>query len=187
MGLTLFFCSSTAQDEGLTWTEPVLTPMWSVWPQIRRLPNGVLVVSSGRPSIGIWWCGDQIGETWSFQNLPAKHNELLPDMPQWHYNALDVACDKMPCATCWTHQCTVETTSYTGMAIVDSSPDQRNTTVLISYDRLANGWAGPPGPNGKADVVFSVRLHLDLSDTPQPPPPPPKPLPPPRPLDPPPK
>ena len=88
-----------SSDLGLTWTDPELTPMWSVWPQIRLLPNGVLVVSSGRPSIGVWWCGDGVGDTWVFQNLAAMHNELLPSQPQWHYGPLQVACDRMPCLT----------------------------------------------------------------------------------------
>ena len=39
-------------------------------------------------------------------------------------------------------------TAYTGLLALD------NETLLLSYDRLANGWAGPPGRLGDSDYVF---------------------------------
>ena len=32
--------------------------------------------------------------------------------------------------------------------------------LLISYDRLGNGWEGAPGPLGEHDTVFTVRVSL---------------------------
>ena len=37
--------------------------------------------------------------------------------------------------------------------------------VLISYDRLGNGWTGAPGPWGETDAIFCVRLRV-TSQTP---------------------
>eukprot|EP01052_Picozoa_sp_SAG31_P066817 SAG31_NODE_25612_length_458_cov_0.654596_1_plen_116_part_01 len=65
-------------DEGHTWTEPVATPMWSVWANVVRLGSDVLVATSGRPGIGLWVSSDGGGESWQFYNLAAIHNGLLP-------------------------------------------------------------------------------------------------------------
>jgi len=48
-----------------------------------------------------------------------------------------------------------QSTSYTGMALV--GPDE----VLVSYDRLGNGWAGAPGPWGEKDAIFCVRVKAE--------------------------
>lgn len=36
--------------------------------------------------------------------------------------------------------------------------------VLVSYDRLGNGWEGAPGPWGPHDTVFTVQVHLESPD-----------------------
>jgi hypothetical protein len=45
-------------------------------------------------------------------------------------------------------------TAYTGLLALD------NQTLLLSYDRLANGWHGPPGSLGDSDYVFSMRVTI---------------------------
>ena len=45
-------------------------------------------------------------------------------------------------------------TSYTGLLQLDEE------TLLLSYDRLAHGWAGPPGRLGDSDYVFSMRVTV---------------------------
>ena len=53
--------SAFSHDIAKTWTEPVPlkgspgTP-YAVWPQLKLLSNGVLVLASGRPGIGFWLC-----------------------------------------------------------------------------------------------------------------------------------
>ena len=32
--------------------------------------------------------------------------------------------------------------------------------VVVSYDRLAFGWYGPPGPYGERDFVFAIRVKV---------------------------
>ena len=46
------------------------------------------------------------------------------------------------------------TTAYTGLLALDDE------TLLVSYDRLANGWAGPPGSMGGSDGVFSMTVKI---------------------------
>jgi hypothetical protein len=128
------YCKSYSADDGATWTTPSrMEGVWSVEPQLVRLPNGLILLSGGRPGIFLWVCSDENGERWEPWNLAAHHNALVRD-PALHYA-------EPP-----------QTTSYTGMTAL--GPDE----VLLCYDRLANGWAGPPGPSGDADVVFTVRL-----------------------------
>ena len=32
--------------------------------------------------------------------------------------------------------------------------------VVVSYDRLANGWKGPPGCWGECDALFTMRVRF---------------------------
>ena len=34
--------------------------------------------------------------------------------------------------------------------------------IIMTYDRLANGWAGAPGPNGAVDRVFSLAVRVSV-------------------------
>ena len=158
-------CMASYSKDGSTWTTPTETPIWSVWPDLAWLPNGVLVATSGRPSLGLWWTSDPTGHAgWQFVNLAAVHNRLLPRNTSVHFNGRDASCGSIFCSSCWNpaENCTVETTSYTGLHVLDHHVDAAGTSstasVLISYDRLANAWHGPPGANGKADQVFVLRV-----------------------------
>ena len=48
------------------------------------------------------------------------------------------------------------TTAYTGLTSLDDE------TLLLSYDRLANGWKGPPGQLGDSDKVFTMTVKITL-------------------------
>lgn len=151
--------SARSTDGGASWSVPRETPVWAVWPELLALPNGVLVATSGRPSIGLWHSGDG-GEQWTFVNVAATHNALLPAAPQLRYTARLAGCASIFFPSCWNPAlaCAVETTSYTGLALLRG--DTRNASLLLTYDRLADGWDGPPGPYGKADRVFAMRIHV---------------------------
>ena len=34
--------------------------------------------------------------------------------------------------------------------------------LIVAYDRLANGWAGAPGPNGNVDQIFSLPVTISI-------------------------
>ena len=51
-----------------------------------------------------------------------------------------------------------------GHSSQEKRPRQREQpkkeVFLVQYDRLANGWASPPGPWGVLDMVFSLRFSM---------------------------
>ena len=72
-------------DNGATFSRPArmdgvapYSNVWAVWPHLRKMSNGVLVLTSGRPTIGLWVCADGTGDNWSFINLARVHNLLYP-------------------------------------------------------------------------------------------------------------
>jgi hypothetical protein len=138
-------CFKAYSHDGVSWTDPVMSPVWTVWPQLEQLSNGVIVATSGRPGLGMWWSTDGHGDNWTFANLAGEHNRLLPNEPTRHYNSLNVDCDYYGCQSCWmpSQHCARQTTSYTGLRPIAQSANGRNVTLLITYDRLANGWFGP--------------------------------------------
>ena len=54
-----------------------------------------------------------------------------------------------------------QTTGYTALTAVEHEGNR--STVVVSYDRLSNGWAGPaPGAKwGAEDRVFTMRVAID--------------------------
>jgi len=140
------YIKSLSSDEGITWTKPeTMIEAWSVEPQLVRLANGLILLSGGRPGILLWVCADGQGERWQRINLAEHHNEFVPDT-QMRFTELVTRIQKSD---------EKQTTSYTSIAPV--GPEE----VLISYDRLANGWEGAPGPLGDADAVFTVRVRAE--------------------------
>jgi hypothetical protein len=72
------------------------------------------------------------------------------------------------CVHCPAHNCTpctyscvdysphcAATTSYTSLALLDDEE-----TLLLAYDRLANGFSGPPGSLGTSDSVFTMMVKI---------------------------
>ncbi|MBM3264685.1 MAG: exo-alpha-sialidase [candidate division Zixibacteria bacterium] len=136
---------SYSADDGLSWSKPEkMEGVWSVEPQIARLDNGLMVLSSGRPGLFLWVCTDEVGNQWERINLAEHHNAHLADS-SLHYNDAFCAGEEVfrP----------YQSTSYTGM--IRSGADQ----VLISYERTANGWDGAPGPYGDTDAAFCIRVR----------------------------
>ena len=136
---------SYSPDEGQSWSGPTrMENQWSVLPQLVCLENGTLLLSGGRPGLMLWVCTNGEGDHWHPINLAEHHNVTFPN-PELHFAE--------PCVGASGDDLRY-TTSYTGM--VATGPDE----VLVSYDRLGNGWKGAPGPWGPHDTVFTVRVHL---------------------------
>jgi hypothetical protein len=133
-------------EEGQSWTGAERLPgVWSVEPQLMRLENGLIVLTSGRPGLFLWVCPDGKGNHWERFNLAAHHNAAFLEA-SLHYS--ETFCQADPQVN------PAQSTSYTGLLAI--SPDD----VLVCYDRLGNGWVGAPGPWGETDAVFCVRLKL---------------------------
>jgi len=130
-------------DDGATWSAPRGLPgTWSVEPQLVCLPGGVLLLSGGRTGLFLWVCAEGDGRLWQRLDLAAHHNATVAD-----------AALRFPEAFCRATGEAQASTSYTSMVRL------ADDTVLLAYDRLANGWAGAPGPLGEHDAVFAVRIR----------------------------
>jgi hypothetical protein len=155
-------CSSVSSDEARSWSRPKVMsgPKTStlftagpagVEPKLLSLPNGLLVLSTGRPGIFVYVAEDPPPEVsgvgrWQRFNIAAAHNALISD-PTLAFSSI-VTDDTIP-----GHKIN-GTTSYTGMVAV---PDANE--VLVSYDRLGNGWG--PLEEGEASAVMVMRLSVE--------------------------
>ena len=86
------------------------------------------------------------------------HNEQLPVTPSsaaYRFPAIDAAIENASSP----HYPGGATTAYTGLLSLDE------TTLLLTYDRLANGWGGPPGKMGRSDMVFSMTVKIMAEDS----------------------
>ena len=58
------------------------------------------------------------------------------------------------------------TKAYTGLETVGCAVGTGVCTLVVSYDRLANGNAGPdpgPGPHGAVDAAFAMRVTVEAA------------------------
>ena len=66
-----------SSDEGKTWTSIDRLPAWGVQPRIKRLSNGVLVITTGRPGLFLWFSTDPRGKNWQPLDVMAFHNSVM--------------------------------------------------------------------------------------------------------------
>ena len=84
-------------------------------------------------------------------DLGLVHNTLVKTHglpPGWLYS------DSFLNSSFGPHHCVPESTSYTSLVDLDG-----DGTLIVHYDRLANGWPGPPGQWGDRDRTFSLRFR----------------------------
>eukprot|EP01047_Picozoa_sp_COSAG01_P033738 COSAG01_NODE_2497_length_7572_cov_3.992908_3_plen_503_part_00 len=149
--------------EGASWSPPVETPAWAVWPQLLVTQGGSVVLASGRPGVGLWILPPDVGTdnssggTWQYYNVLTAHNQLVGDATMQY----DRIVEKINNVSDGGYNGTVgpETTSYCAMSEVEPN------VVVVTYDRLAAGWNGPPGPYGAVDAVFAIRVKINASDS----------------------
>ena len=140
--------------DGRTWSAPTWmkgapgsVDPHAVEPKLFVLPNGMLVLSSGRAGIYLWTLpasslqpGKEGDAQWQSFNVLAHHNEHSPfKYPELCVNG--TACNSV--STC-----------YTSLSVVGSD------TVVLGYDMVAAGWDVPPA--GKFDRLFSVRVTVPV-------------------------
>jgi hypothetical protein len=170
---------TASTDHGRSWQPASETNAWSVFPQLRSLSNGALVLTAGRPGIGLWLADGRADAAasasasarggpgppplaWKFYNLAREHNALMgsgadPDLlyPAGDVNVIN-STSKVPIPAL--------TKAYTGLETIGCD-NYGNCTLVVSYDRLANGNAGPdppPTPHGSADAAFTMRVTVHI-------------------------
>jgi hypothetical protein len=145
--------------------------------------------------IGLWVCADGLGDVWEFYNLAAIHNGLLPrpspivrngtSAMGYHPTLANISsCYQSPLPTGTCNDVTPpQTTGYTGLVAVQDTDSttgaaavtggvkSSGSVVIVTYDRLSNGWAGPSagGAWGDTDMIFSMRVRIDRMAPPPPP------------------
>ena len=77
-----------SKDGGLTWSKADMLPAYSVEPNLLRIANGTIVLSTGRPGIGLWLSTDPRARTWRMVDIVARHNSWAPD-PSYRIDQLD--------------------------------------------------------------------------------------------------
>lgn len=144
---SLFRCFSS--DDGLTWSKPDEMAAWSVAPQILKLENGVLVMSTGRPGTYLWFCEDGRGNAWqSIEVAPGYHNAVTSVE---HHIEFGKSADGRQ------EGLGFQTTSYTAMVEV------RPNTVLLVYDRSATGWFEPSEASNADRIsrIYGLSVEVD--------------------------
>jgi hypothetical protein len=86
-GASGFLGNAWSRDDGKTWSRPVSTPFKGVAPRLRRLSNGVLACTYGRPGpVTVIFSVDGSAEKWShgtevFKGMSTRYTDLLEVEP----------------------------------------------------------------------------------------------------------
>ena len=133
-------------DGGQTWSPVDRIPAFSVEPSLRRLTNGTLVITSGRPGLYMWLSTDPRGESWQQIDLLAHHNDWAPG-PEYVMRSQE-----------WLDSDTLlnqeQTTSYTELVEVESNE------LLMVYDRTPFGWNPVPRDSAERSRVFVLPISV---------------------------
>jgi hypothetical protein len=129
-------------DGGKTWSPIDRLPAFSVAPQIVRLANGVLALSTGRPGIFLWLADDPRGTHWQPIDLLAHHNAALP------------AADSVNTDP---NHGSEQTTAYTAMVRMLSDH------IFLVYDRTPFSWM--PVPTGAAERSRIYLVEIEVTRT----------------------
>lgn len=115
---------SFSSDNGRTWTKPDVLPAYSVEPQLQRLANGAIALSTGRPGLHLWLTTDPkaAADSWHDVDIAALHNQLVPDVTQ---HIVPIHADRPEGG--W------NSTAYTGL--IQVAPNK----LLLLYDRDPEG------------------------------------------------
>lgn len=122
-----------SSDEGKTWSELDRLAAYSVAPQILRLQNGVLALSTGRPGVFLWFSSDSRGAVWEPVDVMAFHNSVLDESAQMA-----------------AHQ----TTAYTAMI------EAKDNRLFLVYDRTPFGWKPVPKDSGERSQIYLLEVSV---------------------------
>jgi hypothetical protein len=140
---------SYSEDGGRSWSVVDRLPAFSVEPSLRRLNNGTLVISSGRPGIYLWLSTDPRGESWQQIDLVAHHNEWAPG-PEYTI-VPERSRDRGK------RHASDQTTAYT--ELVEVEPNR----LLMVYDRTPFGWNPVPRGSDERSRVFVLPMRIECT------------------------
>eukprot|EP01051_Picozoa_sp_SAG22_P000880 SAG22_NODE_29_length_28404_cov_23.294153_1_plen_447_part_00 len=133
-----------SSTEGASWSAPVETPAWAVWPQLLVTRGGAMVLASGRPGVGLWVLPADFGRIgggsiksadWQYHNVLAAHNKLVVGDATMRYDPIVEAINNVSDAG-YNGTLGPETTSYCAMTEVCKHMFDKNKTFLDLRDNL---------------------------------------------------
>ncbi|MBI3941421.1 MAG: exo-alpha-sialidase [Chloroflexi bacterium] len=134
-------------DGGRTWSAVDRLPAFSVEPSLRRLSNGTLVLSSGRPGIYLWVSTDPRGKSWRQIDLVQHHNMWAPG-PEYTITP-ERSADREQ------RHAADQTTAYT--QLVEVEPNH----LLMVYDRVPFGWNPVPADSTERSRIFVMPIQVE--------------------------
>ena len=134
-----------SSDGGRTWSAIDRLPAFSVEPSLRRLQNGVIALSTGRPGIYLWLCTDARGKSWESIDIVGHHNAVMGDAHHIRPRIPDVSPSDAP----------DQTTAYT--ELVEVSPNK----LLLVYDRTPFGWKPVPADSQERSRVYVLGIEVE--------------------------
>lgn len=142
MGGGASYGQSYSSDEGRTWSEPASMGdgVAAVQPSLAVMPDGVIVLSGGRPGVNVWFNVDGAGKDWQPLHLPGHHNACHPEEPINNPTGGG------------------DSSAYTEVVALD------DTNLLYMYDRIPHGWAAIPEGSAETNSVWVMRLGLKVKN-----------------------
>ena len=154
---------ATSVDRGLTWSmREAPKYMLSARPRAIVLPNGVLVVSGGRPALSMWISIDGFGNSWKEYDIPTEHNrgiQTMSGMTKSQLRVLPGFCSEFENATDknlgW-----MQSSCYTRLGVL------AHDTGIVCYEMQGAGSGGektpPPECAFKGSEVFCMRFTVNV-------------------------
>jgi hypothetical protein len=133
-----------SSDGGKTWSKVDRLPAFSVEPSLRRLENGVLALSTGRPGIYLWLSADPRGTAWQSIDVVAYHNTVMETPHHIQPRIPEVSAPDAP----------DQTTAYT--EIVRVAPNR----LLLVYDRTPFGWKPVPVDSEERGRIYVLPIEV---------------------------
>jgi hypothetical protein len=119
-----------SHDDGHTWSSIDRLEAYSVAPQLCKLQDGTLLLSTGRPGIFLWCSVDPRGEHWQSVDLISHHNAITESWPMTP----------------------AQTTAYT--ALLEVAPNH----AFLVYDRAPFGWKPVSPDSGERSQIWLVEV-----------------------------
>jgi hypothetical protein len=146
-----------SSDGGKTWSPIDRLPAFSVAPQICRLQNGILALSTGRPGLFLWLATDPRGKQWQSLDVMAYHNSAVSESlqivaPRGEPTGVGRRTNDDGIVDLDTQK--QQTTAYTALVEVT---DNR---VFLVYDRSPLGWQPVPAQAGERSQIFLLEIDV---------------------------
>lgn len=123
-----------SSDGGQSWSLLDRLEAFSVAPQILRLQNGVLVISTGRPGVFLWFSTDARGEEWQSFDVMEFHNSVHEE--RFQFNAK-------------------QTTAYTAMIEAELN------RIFLVYDRTPLSWQPVPPDSDEVSGIYLLEVSVE--------------------------